>query len=108
MWLWGAAKLEGTRLHTLPRIGKCRFILVLLQSAAPHMLPGIGVGQTPNHCSRWYGNYQILAGAPVHALAHAMLSILGDKTRLVVLSNKIVQIVIGLENNVATPSAIAA
>src|SRR5690242_18490465 len=44
----------------------------------------------------------------VHALAHDGFAILCDQARLVVLGDKIVQVVIGLQNDAAAASAVAA
>jgi hypothetical protein len=45
---------------------------------------------------------------PIHAFAHASLAVLSDQAGLIILCNQVVEIVIGLENNVTAPPAIAA
>jgi hypothetical protein len=44
----------------------------------------------------------------VHAFAHAVVAVLGEKTGLVELIDEIVEVVAGLENDVAAAPAIAA
>ena len=45
---------------------------------------------------------------PVHPLAEACLTILCDQTRLVILPNEIVQVVVCFEDDIAAASAVAA
>ena len=55
------------------------------------------------------GNFHepVLAGLPIHSLAHPILAVLGYEARLIILADQVIQVVIGLKDHLATPSAVA-
>jgi hypothetical protein len=44
----------------------------------------------------------------IHALAQPALAVLGEKARLIILRDEVVEIVVGFENDIASAAAIAA
>jgi hypothetical protein len=68
-------------------------------------LPGF---QLPHKSSAGNFDDQIFAGTAIHAVAHAELAVLRQEARLIILSDKIVEIMIGFQNDAAAASAVAA
>ncbi len=51
---------------------------------------------------------EVLAGVAVHALAHAELAMLGEESGLVELGDEVVEVVVGLEDDITAAAAVAA
>src|SRR5579884_446986 len=64
--------------------------------------------QFPNQRPAGDLDQQIFSRMPVHPFAHARLACLGDEPRRVILRDEIVQVVVGLQNDIAAASAVAA
>src|SRR4051812_48307087 len=62
----------------------------------------------PDQRPAWHFHNQILSGWTIHAFAHAVLAILSDETRLIVLADQVIQIVVSLQDHVTTAAAVAA
>lgn len=69
---------------------------------------GFGSVEFPHESAAGDLDDQVLAGGAVHALAHAPLTAFGDEAGLVELIDEVVEVVIGLEDDVATPAAVPA
>ena len=67
-----------------------------------------GVFQQPNERAARDLDDEILAGMAIHAFAQAAVAIGGDQARDVILLNQVVEVVIGLEDDAAAASAVAA
>jgi hypothetical protein len=64
--------------------------------------------QTPNKRAAGYFHDQVIPRMTVHPFAKATLAVPGDEPRLIKLGDKVVVIVIGLENHVTPTAAVAA
>jgi hypothetical protein len=69
---------------------------------------GAGARQLPYQRAARDFNDEVSACVAVHAFALPGLAVLGNEPRLVILRDEIVQVVIGLQDYVATTSTIAA
>jgi predicted neutral ceramidase superfamily lipid hydrolase len=65
------------------------------------------VRELPNQRSARNLHDQILAGMSVHAFAHAEFAILREQSRLVILRDEIVEVVVRLQNHVTALPAVA-
>src|SRR5438876_9513550 len=50
---------------------------------------------------------QIFSGMAIHAFAHPGLAFLGNEPRLIILSDQIVEVMVGLQNHVSTAATVA-
>ena len=64
--------------------------------------------QTPDQRAAGNFHQQLFAGASVHSFAHAVLAVLRNEPGLVILCDEIVQVVVGLQNNVAATPTVPA
>src|SRR5262245_28901759 len=63
--------------------------------------------QFPNESAAGNSHQQVFAGMTVHALAQAALPFLSNQTRLIILRDEVIQVVVGLQNHIASATAIA-
>ena len=68
----------------------------------------LGCGQFPDKCTAWHLDNELLATAPGLALAFAGPTVLGMEVRGVVLRDEVIDVVVRLQDHVATLAAVAA
>jgi hypothetical protein len=69
---------------------------------------GLGLEDPPDESAAGDFNEEVRAGVTVHTLAETWFTALSEQTRLEVLGDEVVEIVIGLEDDIAAAPAIAA
>src|SRR5881394_1068832 len=76
------------------------------------VLVGRGVrcrrSQSPHQGAAWDFDEQIFSRVAVHSFAQSVLAIVREEPRLVKLRDKIVQVVVGLQNDISSAPAVAA
>jgi hypothetical protein len=85
------------------------FTLVLVLVSGHFCFDGRrGVREPPHERAAGNLDDDIFSGVTIHALAQAVLAVLGDEARLIILRDEIVQVVVGLEDDAAAAPAVAA
>jgi hypothetical protein len=69
---------------------------------------GAWVRDAPDERSTGDFDEEVGAGAAIHSFAQAGMAFFGEQSRLEMLSDEVIEVVIGLKNDIATASAIAA
>src|SRR5687767_786705 len=87
-------------------VSKARGIF-LVRGRPRRRRPRLG-GKPPDERAAWHFNDEVLTGAPVHAFAQAGFALLRDQAGSVKLSDEVVEVVVGLEDDIASAPAIAA
>jgi hypothetical protein len=61
----------------------------------------------PDECPARHLDDQVHASVPVHAFAQPRFALFGEETRLVILSDQIIEVVVGLQKDAPSATAIA-